>query len=222
MNLVISVGGSALGKLDMVYLKELASTLTKFATKHKIWIVVGGGEVAREYISIGRALGLDESYLDSIGIDITRVNAKLLLGALPQAYPNVVQDLDSALIAGKLANIVVMGGTHPGQTTDAVTAMLAERAKAEKLIIMTDVDGIYTADPKKDKSAKFLAKLDYKALLEISWKTGLEAGSKSPIDAVAAKIIARSKIPTFVINGKNLKNLENLIAGKAFTGTTIK
>jgi uridylate kinase len=211
-----------LGELNLGYLKELAFTLSKLATKHKLWVVVGGGELARKYISVGRALGGDESALDSIGIDITIANAKVLLSALPQAYPGVVKDLDSGLTAGKVANIVVMGGTHPGHTTDAVTAMLAERVKAEKLIIMTDVNGVYTADPKKDKHAKFLLKLSYKKLLEITNKVNLEAGAKSAVDAVCAKIIARSKILTFIINGRNLKNLVNLIDGKAFIGTVIK
>ncbi|MEW6070017.1 MAG: UMP kinase [Candidatus Thermoplasmatota archaeon] len=222
MRLAISVGGSLLGELNLRYLKQLASILTKLSSKHKLWVVVGGGEIARKYISGARALGLDESYLDSIGIDITRANAKLLLGALPQAYPEIPKDLDSALSAGKVANIVVMGGIHPAQTTDAVTAMLAERAKAEKLIIMTDVDGIYTKDPKKHKNAELLMKLSYEKLLEVTSRIGLEAGAKNPIDPVCAKIIIRSKIPAFVINGKNLKNLENLIEGKAFVGTTIK
>ncbi|MDI6708316.1 MAG: UMP kinase [Candidatus Thermoplasmatota archaeon] len=222
MNLAISIGGSVLGELNLKYLKELASVLTELSSKHRLWVVVGGGEIARKYISVGRELGCDESYLDSIGIDITRANAKVLLGALPQAYPEIPENLDSALTAGKLYKIVVMGGTHPGHTTDAVAATLAERAKASKLIIMTDVDGVYTADPRKHKDAKLSLKLSYEKLLEVTSKTSLGAGSKSVIDPIAARIIARSKIPTFVINGRNLKNLENLIGGKAFIGTTIE
>ena len=50
--------------------------------------------------------------------------------------------------------IVVMGGITPGQTTDAVAAVLAERVGASVFINVTSVDGIYSADPKKDRKAQ--------------------------------------------------------------------
>ena len=47
-----------------------------------------------------------------------------------------------------------MGGITPGQTTDAVAAVLAERVRADVFINVTSVDGIYSADPKKVRNAK--------------------------------------------------------------------
>ncbi|MDI6917999.1 MAG: UMP kinase, partial [Thermoplasmatales archaeon] len=114
-----------------------------------------------------------------------------------------------------------MGGTHPGHTTDAVTAMLAERIKADRLIIATNVDYVYTADPKKNRDARALKKLTADELIKITSVTSSRAGSKSVIDPLGAKIIARSKIKTFVINGKNLTSLKNVMENKNFVGSVI-
>jgi Uridylate kinase len=54
-----------------------------------------------------------------------------------------------------------MGGTEPGHTTDTVAMLLAERIGANVMINATSVDGVYTADPRKDSSARKLENLDY-------------------------------------------------------------
>lgn len=222
IKIVISVGGSVLGELNLGYIKKLSSMLMKFSSKYKFYLVVGGGEIARRYIDACRAFGCDESYLDNVGIDATRLNAKVLIASLNDTYPEVAKDLDEALIAGKIFKFTVMGGTHPGHTTDAVAAMLAERINADKIIIMTNVKGVYTADPKKYKNAKFLKELSYDDLIDITMKTGMEAGSKSAVDPLAAKIIARAQIETTVVNGGDIKNLDNLLTGKKFIGSIIR
>ena len=60
----------------------------------------------------------------------------------------------------KPGRIVVMGGVAVGQTTDAVAALLAEYVRADRLIVATSVDGVYTADPEKDPDAKKLGAHD--------------------------------------------------------------
>lgn len=222
IKIAISVGGSVIGELNLEYVKKLSTMLIKFSDKYKFYLVTGGGEIARRYIDACRAFGTDESYLDNVGIDATRLNAKVLIAALNDAYPEVAKDFDEALIAGKIFKFIVMGGTHPGHTTDAVTAMLAERINADKMIIMTNVKGVYTADPKKHKNAKFLKELSYDDLIDITMKTGMEAGSKGVIDPLAAKIIARARIETVVVNGRDIKNLANLLMGKKFIGSMIR
>jgi len=217
--IALSVGGSILDDVD--YVGKLASVLKKISKKNKLYIVAGGGKNARKYIDACRKLGANESFLDDVGIDATRLNAKLLIAALGSAYPKPAKDFDEAIIGGKSFPVVVMGGTHPGHTTDAVTAMLAERTNADKLIIATNVDYVYTADPKKYKNAKMLKKLTADRLIEITSNTSSSAGSKSVIDPLGAKIIARSKIKTFVINGKNLNALKNVVENKNFVGSVI-
>jgi uridylate kinase len=108
----------------------------------------------------------------------------------------------------------------PGQTTDAVAALMAEYVHAHRLIIPTSVDGIYTADPEVDKTARKLDRITPQELVLMAMQTEMKAGSRSPIDPLAAKIIQRSSIPTAVVDGWDVENLKKGITG-AHQGTEI-
>jgi uridylate kinase len=113
-----------------------------------------------------------------------------------------------------------MGGVALGQTTDAVSALLAELVRADRLVIATNVDGVYTADPKVDSSASKLDRMTPQELVRVAMLTEMKAGSKSAIDPLAAKIIERSSIPTAVVNGKDIQNLKKGAIGD-HSGTEI-
>ncbi|MCJ7442924.1 MAG: UMP kinase [Methanotrichaceae archaeon] len=220
MIIVYSLGGSILADLDPDRIKQYAEALIELSNDHKIYIVVGGGRIAREYIQKARTLGASEIFCDNIGIIATRINAMILAAALGKAAPeDIAQNYSDAVESHY--KIVVMGGISPGQTTDAVSAMLAERAHAERLVIVTSVDGIYTADPEIVSSAKKLNNITTKELVHLAMKTDMKAGSRSPIDPLAAKIIERSSIPTAVVNGKKIENLKKGALG-GHDGTEIK
>ena len=85
MILVYSLGGSILAGRDPASLRKYASALFDLAKKHRIYVVVGGGKIAREYIEKARALGASEAFCDQIGIEATRLNAALLVAALGDA-----------------------------------------------------------------------------------------------------------------------------------------
>ncbi|MDO9537609.1 MAG: UMP kinase [Thermoplasmata archaeon] len=221
---VISIGGSILvpDDDDKDYIVKLASMLNRLKDDTRIFIVVGGGRIARYYIKLGRSLGADESYLDDVGIEVTRLNARMLIVALGNsAYHVPAITFDEALSAAKNHSIVIMGGTHPGHTTDAVAAMLGERAGAIRLINATSVDGVYTADPKKDPTAKKLDNISFDQLLEICMKVAPGAGPNVVFDPLGAKIVARSGIETRVVHGRNLAELEKAILGQEFRGTIV-
>ena len=166
---VISLGGSILiPSLENHTIKEYVPVLRKIAKKHRLYVVVGGGGEARRYISITRELGIDEGTSDEVGILITRLNATMLIAALGEdAYPKVAESHAEAKKFAETGKIVVMGGITPGQTTDAVAAVLAERVGASVFINATSVDGIYTADPRKDPEATRFDEMTPKKLLEI-------------------------------------------------------
>lgn len=221
---VISVGGSILiqDKDDMTYIRKLAKVLIGKTANHKLYVVTGGGRVAREYIRIGRELGASESFLDEIGIDVTRLNARLLITALGEhAYHVPAKTIEEALHAGATHQIVVMGGLHPGFTTDAVAAMMAERVGAARLVNATSVQGVFTADPNKDPKAKMIKKMTYDELIQIVDKSAHEAGPNIVFDPLAAKIVKRSGIKTMVCDGRNLPVLMNAIDDEEFPGTLI-
>lgn len=206
MKLVYSLGGSILAGKDPQNLRRYADALKEMAQDHRIFVVVGGGRIAREYIEKARALGASEIFCDQIGIGATRLNALLLVAALGEAAPQEIPAGYSE--AARLPGIVVMGGLSPGQTTDAVSALLAEQVGADRLIIATSVDGVYTADPEKDQSAEKLKTMTPRALVRLAMETEMKAGSRSPVDPLAAKIIERSSIPTAVVLGSLIENLK--------------
>nr|2JI5_A Chain A, URIDYLATE KINASE [Pyrococcus furiosus]2JI5_B Chain B, URIDYLATE KINASE [Pyrococcus furiosus] len=224
MRIVFDIGGSVLvpENPDIDFIKEIAYQLTKVSEDHEVAVVVGGGKLARKYIEVAEKFNSSETFKDFIGIQITRANAMLLIAALREkAYPVVVEDFWEAWKAVQLKKIPVMGGTHPGHTTDAVAALLAEFLKADLLVVITNVDGVYTADPKKDPTAKKIKKMKPEELLEIVGKGIEKAGSSSVIDPLAAKIIARTGIKTIVIGKEDAKDLFRVIKGD-HNGTTIE
>lgn len=113
-----------------------------------------------------------------------------------------------------------MGGLIPGQTTDAVSAVLAEYVGADLLINATSVDGVYTADPNLDSKAEKISSMTPSQLVDIVIKIDMSAGSNSPLDPLAAKIIQRCGIKTIVIDGREPGNINEAAAGR-HNGTLI-
>jgi uridylate kinase len=224
-SVVLSLGGSVLIKgnePDTTYIRALAKILLGISSKYKLYVVTGGGEVARSYIKSGRDLGADETFLDEMGIEVTRLNARLLITALGErVFHAPPKNYDEALHAGKSHPIVVMGGVSPGITTDAVSALLAERVKAKRLVNATSVDGAYTADPKTDASATRIPKMSHKDLVDLVGKAPLSAGPNNVFDAVGARVLDRSKIELAIVDGKDLSNLIDALEGKKFKGTLV-
>jgi len=220
----ISVGGSiaAPDDLDTTLLRGIARALVQASRARTIFVVVGGGRLSRRYISACRELGADEGFLDWVGIDSTRLNARLVIAALGgAAYHDVPRSFEEALTAAGSFPIVVMGGTHPGHTTDAVTAMLGEVSRATEVVILTNVDGVYTADPRKDPTARRLRRITASELVGIVGEQSAAAGSPGVVDPMAARIIQRSRIPTKVLDGRDLVQVRAALAGRAFEGTVV-
>jgi uridylate kinase len=222
MIFVYSLGGSVVAGRDAESLKEYAAALKDLAAEHQIFVVVGGGKIAREYIEKARALGASEMFCDLIGIGATKLNSALLVAALGESAPQEIPEgYTQAVRLAQKGKVVVMGGVAVGQTTDAVSALLAEYVHADKLIVATSVDGVYTADPEKDPAAKKLPRMTHQELARMAAMTEMKAGSRSPVDPLAAKIIERSSIPTAIVLGSRIENLKRGALG-GHTGTEIR
>ncbi len=222
-SIVLSLGGSILlPSLDCPNISPYIPVLKKIALKHRLFIVVGGGGEARKYITIARDFEVDEASADEIGIMVTRINAQLLVSALGDAaWPKVAENHTEALCAAESGKIVVMGGITPGQTTDAVAAVLAERVKASLFVNLTSVDGIYSADPRKDPDAKKFRTITPSELLSIIVLQQTSAGMNTVMDIVAVKMIERCNIPLVVIDGRDPDNLYDTISGDTCPGTIV-
>ena len=140
MKVVVSIGGSVLVPEpggDRV--AEHAAVIEQLIAEGcRIGAVVGGGGVAREYISAARELGANEIELDQLGIDVTRLNARLLIAALSEESVTApALDYEEASEALRRDDICIMGGVAPAQTTDAVGAALAEYIDADLIVYAT-------------------------------------------------------------------------------------
>jgi uridylate kinase len=218
---VVSIGGSVVlsDEADATFLKKITDLFKKLSKEYKLFVIVGGGKIARRYIQLGRELGFDEDALDLIGIDVTRVNARIITNLLGVSNKEIPHTTDEAMKLDK--PIVVMGGTDPKHSTDLVGAELAEKTHAVRFVNATNVDGIYDKDPNKYKDAKQLKEVTVDHLItKYGTKWGI-AGKNIFMDEPALEIIKRAKLTTSIVNGKRLDQLEKALYGQSFNGTII-
>ena len=202
-------------------IKRYAEMLTDISIDVQPIVIAGGGKIARHYINLARSLGSDEASLDIMGIEVSRLNAKLLIAALgEQAYSQVPKNLEEVTIAAESGKIVIVGGLHPGQSTNATSALIAEKVRASRFINATDVDGIYDLDPNTSRNAKLLNEITISECMEILKDGSSMAGTYDLMDIVALKVIERSKIPTRVLRS-DITNIKNAIIGTHHMGTEI-
>ncbi len=222
---VLSIGGSVIcarqpNPTAIAKIAGLVSELSKEG--YKFAVVVGGGKTARDYIAAAKSLGANNYATDEIAIAVTRTNAKLFIQALEDSHPEVLADVNKAKEIISSGKIPVFGGLIPGFTTDTVAAVIAESLGA-KFVNLTNTDGIYTADPKKSKSAKRIPKLNHERLLRIISGTDQRLpGSNVVLDLFTVMILKRSNIKAFVLDSGSLENIKSAIRGGEFEGTVIE
>lgn len=224
MRVVISLGGSVLApELDPGRVAAHADVIESLADEGcELGIVVGGGGVARQYIGAARELGANEVQLDQLGIDVTRINARLLIAALgPGTKPTPALDYDAAGEALRRGDVTVMGGVMPGQTTDAVAAAFAEYVDADLLVYATSADGVYDADPNADPEAVKFTTMSPSELVDVVVPMSRDAGSSAPVDILAAKLIDRSGMRSLVLDGRDPERIEAAVLRGEHTGTDI-
>ena len=218
--IVIKLSGRIFGVDNVKILKDYARFLVKISKICQPVVVTGGGNIARHYINHARSSGADESSLDELGIEVSRLNAKLLIYALKhKAYPHPPITLQEIRYAVDSGLIVIVGGLHPGHSTNGTAALIAEKVEATQFLNATDVDGVYDLDPNKYKKAKKFRRIELKTLRNMLLREDSVAGGYDLMDILALKIIERSKIKTRILKA-DLKILEKAIKGDS-VGTEI-
>jgi len=218
--IVIKLSGQVFSMDQTKVLKDYATFFVKKSRTYQPIIVAGGGKIARYFISHARSSGAVESTLDELGIEISRLNAKLLIYALKgKAYPHPPTTLTEVKNAVDSGLIVVAGGLHPGQSTNGTAALIAEKVSAVEFLNATDVDGVYDSDPSKNKKAKKFARINIKDLRTILVRENSMAGGYDLMDIVALNVIERSKIKTKIIKA-DIKTIEKAMKGQP-VGTQI-
>lgn len=219
---VVSIGGSILvpGENDAEFIRRLADMLKEVSKEVQLAIVCGGGKTARYYAGIAKDLGGDTYDQDILGIAATRMNAQLLCLALGDMPDSITGDAEETAKMSAPGKVVVMGGTVPGHTTDAVSAMVATSMKADRIVNGTAVDAVYTDDPRKNSDAKRITSMTIDQLGDIVYKE--HGASKSSVfDPLGVKLAKENSIDILIIDGRNLDELRNAILGKEIKGTFV-
>ncbi len=223
MRIVLKIGGSVVASpvnTDLMSkYSEIAQSLKRKG--HEVAVVVGGGELAREFIGIAKRLGLEEQVQDEVAISVSRLFAQLFLkmigGMGCEKVALTIEEAAKCLTTGK---ILVMGGLKPGITTDTVGALLAERVQADLLIKGTDQDGVYNKDPRKHSDAVKLDHLSFEDLGKVFSEGKHKAGIHQIIDPEAVKIMKRGRIKLVVVNGFKPANILAVVNGES-VGTVV-
>jgi uridylate kinase len=224
MRVVVSIGGSVLVPgLSPERVGAYADVVESLDSGgHTLGTVVGGGQTARDYITTARELGANEIELDQLGIEVTRLNARLLVAALDdRAAPTPPEDYDTGREALRRGDIPVMGGVVAGQTTDAVATGLAEHVDADLLVFATSVPGVFDADPSEDPDATKFERMTADELVALIAESDMNAGSNVPVDLLAAKILQRSGIRAVVLDGTDPEAVGHAIRTGEHDGTDV-
>ena len=212
--IVVKLSGKVFGMENTAMLRDHAAFLARISRVCQPVIVAGGGKIARHYIGQARSSGADESTLDELGIDVSRLNAKLLISALgARAYPHPPTTLQEVRLAADSGLVVVAGGLQPGQSTNGTAALIAEKVHAAMFLNATDVDGVYDKDPNVHADAKLFRRMEIRDLRRLLVDETIAAGGYDLMDILSLKIIERSRIRTRIMRA-DVKALDRAVRGR--------
>lgn len=221
--IVISLGGSLVipDSINTEFLIEFRNLISRHVERGREFvIVVGGGATARSYQKALRTLGdVEASSLDWMGIDATRLNSRLVARAFGSLATHVVvENGDEFSVAS--TPVIICGGWKPGQSTDAVALQAAAFTEADEVIILSDIDRIYTADPKKNPDARPLDEVSWKELKSMLPDTW-DPGAHVPLDVEALRSGSLNGTNVVFMAGKDLSTLVNYLDTGEIIGTRI-
>jgi len=222
---VISLGGSQIfknNKVNLEFLSEFKKIVLKHSKNFKFVIVCGGGSVARMYMSALDKAGKGSKLQSFVGISVTRTNARFMSYFFgedsEEGIPTAIKQVGNLI---EKQNIVFCGALEykPRQTSDSTAAEIASSLDSN-FINITNVDGLFTGNPLVSRNVQFISEISWKNFYEKASKIAFKPGMHFVLDQKAAKIIMDKKIRTY-ITGNNLGNLDSILSGKKFKGTSI-
>ncbi|MDD6295627.1 MAG: UMP kinase [Treponema sp.] len=229
---VLSVGGSIVvpEKPDTDFLCKFIAMIRNWLnedSQRRLILVVGGGGPARIYqnayreiVSASDGASSDSSEADWIGIMATRLNAQLLKAALGDLCPQEVV-YNPTTVDEFNGRILVAAGWKPGFSTDNDAVLLAERFNADTVVNLSNIEKVYTDDPRKNPDAKPIDSIswaEFRKMVGDDWTPG----KNTPFDPIASKKAQDLNLTVICAAGKNIENIRSILDGKQFEGTEIK
>ena len=225
---IISLGGSIIApdKVDSTFLKALRENIRGYLEKHedaKLVFVAGGGAPARIYQEALRSVRGDEAdqgLQDWLGIKATHINAMLIKAVFSDFVEDDVVTDPTAEDIRFSGRILTAGGWKPGFSTDTDAVYLARRFNADRIINLSNIKKVYTADPRTDSTATPIDSIswkDFRAIVGDEWTPGKNA----PFDPVASRLAEESGLTVICADGRNIENTIAILEGRPFEGTII-
>lgn len=224
---IISLGGSIIApdKVDYTFLKSFRAAIISYLERNsdaRLVFVAGGGAPARIYQDALRRIkeNAEQSMQDWLGIKATHINAMLIKAIFSEYTEDEVVTDPSAESIKFNGRILTAGGWKPGFSTDTDAVYLARRFGAGRIINLSNIKKVYTADPKLDKNATPIDSIswkDFRAMVGDEWTPGKNA----PFDPIASKLAEESGLTVICADGRDIENTIAILEDREFTGTVI-
>ncbi len=225
--IVLKLSGEALQSkstgygIDPAVTAEIASQIKEIHDlKVQVGVVIGGGNIFRGTGATANAKGIDRTTVDYMGMLATVINSLALQDALEKqgcftrvmtaihmealAEPYIRRRAIRHLEKGRV--VIYAGGTgNPYFSTDTAAALRAIETGAEVILKATKVDGVYSADPNRDKKAVKYTTLKHMDLLQKELKV---------MDATAVSLCMDHHLPIIIFNLVKRGNIKRVVMGE--------
>ena len=225
---VISLGGSivAPSQVDVEFVKKFTALIRSFIeadSSRRFIFVVGGGGPARHYQGAYREIAANNKFKDDeadwVGIMATRLNAQLIKAVMSE-WCNQEVITNPSEVSPMTGHVLVAAGWKPGFSTDYDAVLLAERFGAGMVLNLSNIEKVFTADPKIDPNAKPIDNIswaEFRAITGDEWIPGKNV----PFDPVASRHAEKIGLKVICAGGRDLDNIKKILSGEDFFGTTI-
>jgi aspartokinase-like uncharacterized kinase len=199
MEAVVKIGGSLAE--DSAILERLCKELGRLAEAHKLVVVPGGGEFADTVRKLDKKFNLSNRVAHKMAILAMDKYGLLLSDIAPNSV--VSHSLEQIISSTKGMLPIILPSTFMFRedplehswdvTSDSISACIASFLHVDKLVLVTDVDGIFSYDPKKNPDASLIKELPAKSLL--NWNV------RTSVDKTLPKILLQARLDCYVVNG---------------------
>lgn len=222
---IISLGGSIVVPklIDTEFLLKFKKAIFDYLNKNKnvrIILVVGGGWTARLYQNALKDIIKNPTVkqLDEIGITATKLNAEYVKNVFELDNKVVNYPKNKNIKFSK--NLAVASGWKPGFSTDTDAVYYALSNNADTILNLSNIEKVYTADPKKDKNARPIDKIswaEFRKIVGNKWSAGLNV----PFDPIASRLAEKNNLKVICASGSNIDNIINILSDRSYIGTLI-
>lgn len=218
--MAVKIGGSL--TLKPKKLHRLCLKLSELAKSHLLMIVPGGGEFADVVRKMDKAFSLSAETSHKMAILGMDQYGLMLADFIPDScIADSLENAKKILELGRLAILLPSKVVFDDETlenswdvtSDSIAVHIANKLKVRKVLLVTDVDGVYDEDPKKNKQAKLKHELSFSELLK--------SGKRTSVDKNLPKMLLKSNIECYVVNGLHPERIEALLKEQSTICTQI-